>query len=290
MSRTRLLGACVALAVIASPALTLAAKAPEDPLEKRFQNIEKQLKQLRNIVVQSRDTGQPVSVRMTSDPDPVVESLSTRVDDLEGAARTRNDQIDTLVHDIDSARKDAADAHAALKAQSDHISALEARLKALEDKVAAQAAAAAAPPPEGPPPEASAGPPAAVPDDPQAYARAKQMLLEGQYEPAGAALQRFVDAHPDSPNAPEARYWLGETLFIRGMNAEAALAYGGAIKGWPKTNWAPDAVVKLSRTLVALDKKPEACRALGELTRRYPAASPPVKAKAAEVRSAAACP
>ena len=58
--------------------------------------------------------------------------------------------------------------------------------------------------------------------------------------------------YPDSPRTPEARYWLGETLFVREAYGDAAGAYIGAIRGWPQTAWAPEAVVELSRSLIAL--------------------------------------
>ena len=121
------------------------------------------------------------------------------------------------------------------------------------------------------------------------HRQGKQLLLEGQYAQASDAFQGFVETYGDTPNGPEARYWLAETLYIRGLYSDAATAYIGAIRGWPQTNWAPDAVVKLARTLIALKKTPEACKTLGEFTRRYPDASPPSKARAADARAAAKC-
>jgi tol-pal system protein YbgF len=259
-------------------------------LEKRFKDLDKDVRQLRSIVTQARDTGQPVEVRLATDPDPVVDGLQTHVDDLEQAAKTRNDQIDTLTHDVDVAKKDAADAHAQAAALSDRLDKLEARLKAIDDASAAAAAGGPAPPPPGaagpsaPPP----GPPPAA-DAGAAFKSAKQLLLEGQYASASDAFQSFVETYGDTANGPEARYWLGETLYIRGLYGDAATAYIGAIRGWPQTNWAPDAVVKLARTLVALKKTPEACKTLDEFNRRYPNASPPSKARAADARAAAKC-
>ncbi len=261
-------------------------------LEKRFKDLDKDVRQLRSIVTQARDTGQPVQVKLATDPDPVVDGLQTHVDDLEQAAKTRNEQIDTLTHEVDVARKDAADAHAQAQALADRIDKLETRLKAIDD------AGAAAGPPGGPGPGAPAGglgpaagppgpPPAADADG--AFKQAKQLLLEGQYAAASDAFQGFVETYGDTPNGPEARYWLAETLYIRGLYSDAATAYIGAIRGWPQTNWAPDAVVKLARTLIALKKTPEACKTLGEFTRRYPDASPPSKARAADARAAAKC-
>ena len=114
-------------------------------------------------------------------------------------------------------------------------------------------------------------------------------MLEGQYTAASEAFQGFVDSYGDSPRGPEARYWLGETLYIRGLYPDAAAAYIGAIRGWPQTAWAPDAVVKLARALVALDKATDACRALEEFDRRYPEAPAAAKTRAQTVRAAAKC-
>ncbi len=136
----------------------------------------------------------------------------------------------------------------------------------------------------------AAGPAGPPPADPgQAFKQAKQLLLEGQYAAASDAFGAFVETYGDTANGPEARYWLAETLYIRGLYSDAATAYIGSIRGWPQTNWAPDAVVKLAKTLVALKKTPEACKTLTEFGRRYPDASPPAKARAAEVRVAAKC-
>ena len=99
---------------------------PVDPTEKRFQGLEKQLRQLREIILQSRDTGQPVSVRITNEPDPDLATLQQRVDDLEQAARTRNDQIDVATHDLETSKKAAADLQAELKLVQDRIAKLAA--------------------------------------------------------------------------------------------------------------------------------------------------------------------
>ncbi len=284
-----LAGAALALCLSGA---SLAEKKPEDPTEARFQKIEKQVKELRSILTQARDTGQPVTVRLTTDPDPTVDALQARIDDLEQAARTRNDQIDTLTHDLQSASKEAADSHGEVKALADRIARLETRIKALDDAEAATVNDANPPPPSGGPPAATgpAAGPAPAADADEAFKRARQLLLEGQYAEAGNAFQGFVDTYGDTPNGPEARYWLGETQYIRGKYADAATAYIGAIRGWPQTRWAPDAVVKLSRSLIALNKPADACRALVEFDKRYAgAASPPAKAKAADARAAAKC-
>ena len=294
----RLLGSFVAVIALGAAGASLAEKKPVDPTEARFQKIEKQVHELRSIITQARDTGQAVSVRVTTDPDPVLDGLQSRIDDLEQAARTRNDQIDTLTHNLEAARKDAADARSQAHALEERLDKMEARIKSQDDAATASTAATAPPSgfSSGSPPPSSPGPAAAAStqvapaaDADEAFKHARQLLLEGQYASAGNAFQAFVETYGDTANGPEARYWLGETLYIRGLYPDAATAYIGSIRGWPQTRWAPDAVVKLARSLIALNKAPDACRTLTEFDRRYPGAPPPAKAKAADARAAAKC-
>jgi tol-pal system protein YbgF len=126
-------------------------------------------------------------------------------------------------------------------------------------------------------------------DPKAAYAHARQLLEDSDYPGAATELQAYIDRYGDTPTGPTARYWLGEAKFIQKDYAGAATAYLGAIRGWPKTAWAPEAVVKLSQSLLELGKPNDACGALGELDRRYPHLTPTLKARAAATRSKAQC-
>ena len=289
------LAAATAILVLGPFGAALAEKAPEDPVEKRFQSIEKQLRQLREIVLQAKDTGQPVQVRISTEPDPTLDALTQRMDDFEQSARTRNNQIDGLSHDLEQARKADADDKAQIKALEDRLAADEAKLKAIDDAQHAAAAAAAAPAlaegaaPTGSGPAATPAPPPSTADAADAFKHANQLLREGDYVAASNAFSGFVETYGDTPYGPEARYWLGETLYVRGQYADAAAAYIGAIRGYPQTPWAADAMLKLARALIALNKPVDACHALDEMGRRYPGAPPTAKAKAREIRAAAKC-
>ena len=114
-------------------------------------------------------------------------------------------------------------------------------------------------------------------------------MLAGDYDAAEKAFADYVQAYPDSPRAPEARYWWGKTLSVRGAHADAAPAYLQAIRGWPQSSWAPDAVVELARSLVALKKPQDACRTLAELPKRYPKAPANITSRAAATRTQAKC-
>lgn len=277
------LGFMVAAAglVLAAAPMALSQTPMEDPLDardaKRVDRMEKVVRELRDIVFKAQRTGAPVVVQ-PADTDARMADLSNRIGDLEQSLTRMNGTMEATTHDLDVAKRD----NAALAAQ---VKILSDRLAAAEQKAAETAAAATAPPaiaPDAPAadPQASAG------DD---FAKARQLMLSGDYDGAEAAFSAFVSAYPDDAKTPEARYWWGKTLSVRGAHANAASAYIGAIRGWPKTAWAPDAVVELSRSLVALKKPADACQTLAELGRRYPKAPPAVMARAAAARTQAKC-
>jgi tol-pal system protein YbgF len=114
-------------------------------------------------------------------------------------------------------------------------------------------------------------------------------MLSGDYDGAEAAFAAYVAAYPEGARTPEARYWWGKTLTVKGATDQAAAAYIAAIRGWPKTAWAPDALVELSRALITLKKTQDACAILAELPKRYPKAPAAVTTRAAATAHLAKC-
>jgi tol-pal system protein YbgF len=268
------------LATVAVPAL---AQTPmPDPLDdrsvKRVERMEKVVRELRAIVFQGRDTGKPVVVQ-PAETDAQIATLGERIGDLEQTLQKLNGQNETLTHDLDQARRAGAEQKARNEALETRLATLEKRLADM-DAAALQATQAAAEVP---------APPAPPADPAVAFKAARQLLLDGDYANAEGAFSAYVANYPDTARTPEARYWLGETLFVREAYGDAAGAYLGAVRGWPQTGWAPDATLKLSRSLVALKKPADACKTLDELAKRYPKAPPAVISRAASTRVAAKC-
>lgn len=270
--------AVLATLAVASPAVpqTPLPEAAVDPLDardaRRVERMEKVVRELRSIVFQLRDTGKPVVVQ-PADTDARMLEMGERLKDLEDTLRRLNGSLETATFDLDQAKRE----NAALKAQ---VQALTERLTKTETDLAAGAP---------PAPSESAEPTAPAGDPAKDFTQARQLMLAGDYDAAEAAFAAYVANHSDAPRAPEASYWWGKTLSVRGAHADAAKAYIGAIRGWPQTGWAPDAVVELSRSLVALKKPADACQTLAELTRRYPKAPASVTARAAATRTQAKC-
>jgi tol-pal system protein YbgF len=250
----------------------------DDPLDardaKRVDRMEKVVRELRAIVYQMKDTGKPVVVQ-PADTDARMQELANRIGDLEQSLTRINGALDSTAHELDETRKANADLTAQVKALND-------RLIAVEQKASAPAAQAAPAVDDAtvPPPKASAS---------DAFSKARELMLAGDYDGAESAFGAYVHDYPDGARTPEARYWWGKTLTAKGDNARAASAYIGAIRGWPKTGWAPDAVAELARSLVALKKPDDACAALSELGKRYPKAPAAVTSRAAATSRQAKC-
>jgi tol-pal system protein YbgF len=286
--RLQYLGAAAAIALIAAPLLVSSAFAQtpmDDPLDardaKRVDRMEKVVRELRDIVFKAQKTGAPVVVQ-PADTDSRLADLATKIGDLEGALTKLNGSLETTTHELDQTRRENTALRAQLKSLGDRLTA--------DEQKAAEAAAAAA---QTGPAAASEAPPAAAGGDPKAaadaFTKARQLMLSGDYDAAQTAFSAYVTNYPETPRTPEARYWWGKTLAVNGDYVKAAGAFIGAIRGWPQTAWAPDAVVELSRALVQLKKPSDACQTLSELGRKYPKAPPAVTARAATIRLQAKC-
>lgn len=276
------------LAVLfASVATVAVAQTPlpdADPLDdrsaKRVERMEKVVRELRAIVFQGRDTGKPVVVQ-PAETDAQIAALNERVGDLEQTLTKLNGQNETANFELTKANRAAADQKSRADALEQRLAAVEKTLADLQANAAAQVAAPVA---------GAVPPPPAPPADPAvAFKQAKDLLLAGDYANAEQAFSAYVNNYPESTRTPEAKYWWGETLFVREAYSDAAGAYIGAIRGWPQTSWAPDATLKLARSMVALKKTPDACRTLDELAKRYPKAPAQVTSRAASTRVAAKC-
>jgi len=268
-----------ALCAFAIAGETLAQTSLDEPLDerssKRLDRLEKAVKELRAIVFQGRETGQPVVVQ-PAETQAQINTMGDRLNDLDHTLTRLNGEMDVVRHDLDQTRQENNDLRAQNAALKEQITALDQRIQGV-----------AAPPP----PPAEAGAPGAPPvqDATAAFATARALYVAGDTAGAETAFHDFVDRFGDGPKGPEGRYYLAKTLLARKAWPEAATADIGAIRGWPQTRWAPDAVLDLSRALVGLGKAPDACQTLDELAKRYPLATRGVKVGAQDVRAEAKC-
>lgn len=300
-----LLGAAV---MAASPAAAQTAGA-----DRRLERIERDLRTVQSIVMQAQATGQPVVVKPEG-PDPALNALQTRSEDLESTVRRLNGQMETLGHDLEQTRRAeaAAEAERSSLAQllNERLSRIEAQLTALtQSATASDPTLAEAPPPPEPPRRGGAaagdataraqaqdtgvlgGPPPAPPATAaESFTRARDLFTTGEHAAATAAFQDFLARYGSNARAPEAYYWLGESYYAQHGFQNATAAYANALKDRPTNAWAPAAMVRLSQALTQSNQNAQACAALAEFDQRYAAkAAAAVKTNADAVRRRARC-
>ena len=121
-----------------------------------------------------------------------------------------------------------------------------------------------------------------LPDKPakEQYDFAVSFMKIGDYETAEFALKEFIDKNKDHDLAGSAQYWYGETFRIRQLFSDAATAYLDGYQNYPKSNKAPDNLLKLGITMVQLGEKDQGCKMISGLKKEYPKASKSVLQKA----------
>ena len=112
------------------------------------------------------------------------------------------------------------------------------------------------------------------------YEFAVSFMKIGDYETAEFALKEFIDKNKDHDLAGNAQYWYGETFRIRQLFSDAATAYLDGYQNYPKSNKAPDNLLKLGITMVQLGEKDQGCKMISGLKKEYPKASKSVLQKA----------
>jgi tol-pal system protein YbgF len=121
------------------------------------------------------------------------------------------------------------------------------------------------------------------------YDQAMNLMSRAQYSEASTAFRAYADANPgDSDLAPQAVYWVGNISFIRQDYASAQRSFAEVIKKYPKSQRAPDAMLKLAQSFMSLGQKSEGCTTLGLITlKKYPDASQQTLTGAATLRKTA---
>jgi tol-pal system protein YbgF len=119
------------------------------------------------------------------------------------------------------------------------------------------------------------------------------------YASAEQTLRDFLKKNPNDRLAPDAHYWLGESLYrsaasMKGTQArdryqDAADSYLVVVRNYESSPKAPEALLRLGQSLAALGQKEMACASLNELSRKYPRASANVKREVAQEQKRGHC-
>jgi tol-pal system protein YbgF len=115
------------------------------------------------------------------------------------------------------------------------------------------------------------------------------LLGKAQYDEARASFRAYADNHPKDELAPQAVFWVGNIAYVQKDYPNAARAFAEEIKKYPSNGRAPESMLKLGQSLIAMGQKKEGCFTLGSLPTTYPKAPRPTVAQAAAASKAASC-
>ncbi len=121
------------------------------------------------------------------------------------------------------------------------------------------------------------------------YSYAFSLLRQAQYNEAEQALRVFVEQNPEDPLAGNAKYWLGETYYVRGDYQQSAVIFAEAYQQYPNNTKAPDNLLKLGMSLGALGNTADACGTFAELLKRYPQAPATVQRRTQQEQERYSC-
>jgi len=127
--------------------------------------------------------------------------------------------------------------------------------------------------------------------DPQAeFDAAMALLTRAQYDRAGEAFRAFSVGHPDTELGAQALYWTGDIAYsVHNDYQVAARDFAELLRQYPDAPRAPEGMLKLGLSLLALGQKQEGCVTLAALPRTYPNASATIAERARNERQEAAC-
>jgi TolA-binding protein len=89
--------------------------------------------------------------------------------------------------------------------------------------------------------------------------------------------------------ASEAQFGFGESLFQRQSYQDAANAFVELSKRYETSAKAPDALLRLGQSLVAMNERELACVAFGDVGRKYPRAAASLKQAVEREQKRARC-
>ncbi len=112
------------------------------------------------------------------------------------------------------------------------------------------------------------------------YDRAYSFIKERDFENAEKAFDVFIKAYPNDDLVSNAKYWYGETFYVRGDYNKAARVFAEGYQKHPQGQKAASNLLKLGMSLVGMGKPDDACIAFKQLKKDYSNSAIPVLKRA----------
>lgn len=115
-----------------------------------------------------------------------------------------------------------------------------------------------------------------LPDD---YRRGITLVRQGAYDKAIQSLREFLRTNRESPLAPNAQYWIGESYYMLADYYQAILNFNQVRQQHPKSDRAPAAVLKIGLAFQQMGNKSEAKLAFQKVINDYPSSPEATQAR-----------
>jgi TolA-binding protein len=224
--------------------------------EKRLERLDRNVRRVEHSINGIETKGVPP---VLIEPDPEVQALQATADGLSNKLNDNASTVTSLTGQLEETQHQnqlLQQQVSALMARTDDLikraNATEAHLNTIDT--------ALAPPPPPPPSQGNAE---------TDFATALNLMSSGQNDEAERAFTAFTTTWPEAAQLAEAWFHLGEIRAERKDTPGAVAAYATALKGWPKTSWAPEATVDLAAALSDSNRPKEACLAIAKFEAAY---------------------
>jgi tol-pal system protein YbgF len=108
------------------------------------------------------------------------------------------------------------------------------------------------------------------PTEEEIYKSAKQAFDQGDFDLAKKHFQEVIARFPESQNADNAQFWIGEIYYREKWYEKAILEYQKVIEKYPKGNKVPAALLKQGMAFDNIGDKPNSRNILEELVKKFP--------------------
>ncbi len=114
------------------------------------------------------------------------------------------------------------------------------------------------------------------------YDQSFQFIRDQDFAGAEEGFRAFLQRYPGHKLAGNAKYWLGETYYVRGLLDQAIQTFAEGYQQYPQGNKAPDNLLKLGVALAQKNRTEDACLSLKQLKSEFPNASSTIKSRTNE--------
>jgi tol-pal system protein YbgF len=104
----------------------------------------------------------------------------------------------------------------------------------------------------------------------EVYRSAKNAFDQGDSEAARKGFEDFIKRYPNSKNADNAQFWIGEIYYREKWFEKAILEYQNVIEKYPQGNKVPAALLKQGLAFSSIGDQANSKLILEELVRKYP--------------------